>query len=619
MGGGPGSAAFGADTVAALLGGRYDSIELIEAAGPSLVYRARQISTGRDVAVKLMLDRRGRPGDRLPAEALALARLSWHSHVLSLLEAEMTTDGIPVVVTEFAPGGSLETLLSSGVVEVDQGIRLLAQVAEALVAAHRLGIIHCDLKPSNILLAADGTARLSDFGIARLLDVTAPTLDEIRGTLRYVAPEVLDGATPSYASDVYGLAQTAWSILEQGPGNRDRAEYLAAVASQMQREPLRFPTLRRSGGAELADLLEAAAALDPDERPSMTELAEGLAGFERTARSDERAVPVPIPTHRRRMAPGRIAALVVLGAVLFGLGAIIGSERTAGPPELVADRPTFCREWGTASRAQLRSIEALPDQVLQAPTAYDVVRLLTVTFPRTLARDFEPAIAAASRFGPTSEAAKSLTPRALEDVVLADGIYALARFEFLIGEELEVNRDEVPVAVRRPTLAWDQLARYASANCAQPELPTGYRSAVAVAIRQRLDEAGLREFFADDRSYALIEAQPMLLVLALAPGYLDEEVFPLSSDWFANLGERRPDLRRIVFAQHPEVVLKLAAQSESFEQRLVDQHPEWLGDLKRELSRLELPERRRITLLYNDLLRRLTITILSPSETEGTR
>lgn len=611
---GGGSTAFGADTVAAILGGRYDSIELIEAAGPSLVYRARQVATGRDVAVKLMLDRRGRPGERLPAEALALARLSWHSHVLSLLEADMTPDGIPVVVTEFAPGGSLDTLLSKGVVEVDQGIRLLAEVADALVAAHRLGIIHCDLKPSNILLAADGSARLSDFGIARLLDVTAPTLDEIRGTLRYVAPEVLDGATPSYAADVYGLAQTAWSILEQAPGH-ERSDYLAAVASQMQREPVRFTRLRQLGsrGADLAELLEQAAAPEPEDRPSMAEVAAGLAAF-RSPPPPAANPPTAPARGRRPVSMQRLAAGAVLVAALVGLGVFIGSERTQlTTAEPTADRPAFCRAWGTASRAQLRAIEALPNQVLQAPTTYDVVRLLTVTFPRSLARDFEPAIDVAARFGPTSQAARSLTPGALEDVVLADGIYALTRFEFLIGEQLEVNRDEVPVAVRRPTLAWDQLVRYASANCSFPALPPSYRPAAAVAIRQRLDEAGLREFFADERSYALIEAQPMLLVLELAPGYVDQ-LLVLASDWLATLGERRPDLRRIVFAQQPEIIVKMAAQSPSFEARMVRDHPEWLGDLQRQLSRLELPERRRIHVLYGDVLRRLGLSILSPAE-----
>ena len=211
--------AFGADSLLVLLGHRYDQLELIDGRSTSLVYKARQISTNRAVAIKLMLDRRSRPGAPLPIEAQALARLSWHSHVLSLIETDLTADGIPVLVTEFADGGSVETLAARGALSIDSALSILTQVASAMTAAHRLGIVHCDLKPANILVASDGTARLSDFGIARMLDVTAPTLDDIRGTLRYVAPEVLEGSPPTFAADVYGLAVTAWTMLEGTPAD----------------------------------------------------------------------------------------------------------------------------------------------------------------------------------------------------------------------------------------------------------------------------------------------------------------------------------------------------------------------------------------------------------------
>jgi hypothetical protein len=614
------TSAFGAGSLLALLGHRYDQLELIDGRSTSLVYRARQISTGRTVAIKLMLDRRSRPGADLPTESRALAKLSWHSHVLSLIETDVTADGIPVLVTEFADGGSVETLAGRGALTIDAALAILTQVASAMVAAHRLGIVHCDLKPANILLAADGTARLSDFGIARMLDVTAPTLDDIRGTLRYVAPEVLEGAPPTFAADVYGLAVTAWTMLEGEPADSPSGDLLSAVASQMQRGPLRFDRLRlrRPGSDRVAGVLERAAADDPSERPSMEELAEALAAV-RVGAPPPPSTPSTTGPHGRPPSWRRVAAVGALIALIGGLAFSLGTERGTAAEEPVRGSVTaFCRAWTTSSARQFQLIDGLADQIEAAPTAYDAARIAVVSAPRRFADVAAPAIDAARDLPTIRDAALQLSPDAIEDIVLADGIYALTRLRFLISPGTEVDRDQIPLAVRGPTLAWDSLLRFSSDRCGPP--PDGAtarlrsaKSAIGLALRHRLDKAGLAEFFADDRSYDLFDEQSMLMMLELAPGYVDQ-MFPEHSQWFATLGERRPNLRRIVFAQAPEMILLIASEAPSFEQTLVRVHPEWIADLQTQLGDLEVSERRRIAASYSELLDRLGLQLSTSPE-----
>jgi hypothetical protein len=205
--------------------------------------------------------------------------------------------------------------------------------------------------------------------------------------------------------------------------------------------------------------------------------------------------------------------------------------------------------------------------------------------------------------------------------VLADGIYALTRLRFLISPGSEIDRDAIPLAVRQPTLAWDSLTRGAGVHCGAP--PQGAvdqlrsaKAAVGVALRKRLDPSGLAQFFADDRSYGLFDQQSMLMMLELAPGYVDQ-MFPQHGDWFARLNERRPDLRRIVFAQAPQVILMIAQQAPSFEETLLTKHPEWLVDLQRQLNDLEPAERRRIASNYSTLLGQLGMQISQTTEGGG--
>ena len=262
---------------------------------------------------------------------------------------------------------------------------------------------------------------------------------------------------------------------------------------------------------------------------------------------------------------------------------------------------------------QFELIDGLAEKIEEAPTAYDAARVAVVTAPRQFADAASQAIAVGLDIPAIRDAALQLSPAALHDIVLADGIYALTRLRYIISPGTEVDRNEIPLAVRAPTLAWDALLQYASDTCGPP--PAGataeLRSAklrVGIELRGQLDADGLQQFFDDDRSYDLFDEQSMLMMLELAPGYVDQ-MFPKHSDWFAVLGERRPSLRNIVFAQAPETILRIAKEAPSFEETLVLQHSDWVADLETQLKELEPPERRRIAAEYSEVLQRLAVQI----------
>src|SRR5690606_23521971 len=153
--------------------GPYTLEEVIGRGGMGVVYRARQPSTSRDVAVKVIGAAYARQAAflrRFEQEAQAGARLQ-HPHILPVLDAGVA-GGQPYLVTAYLPGGTLAAQIAAhpGGLPLDEAVRLSAQLAAALDYAHAAGVIHCDVKPGNVLLDAQGNAYLADFGIARLVD-----------------------------------------------------------------------------------------------------------------------------------------------------------------------------------------------------------------------------------------------------------------------------------------------------------------------------------------------------------------------------------------------------------------------------------------------------------------
>nr|WP_329280268.1 protein kinase [Streptomyces sp. NBC_00691] len=189
--------------------------------GMGEVWQATDEVLGRDVAVKLMLAHGTDPSaaDRFRLEAQTAARLS-HPHVVGVFDFG-TWDGKLFLVMELVEGDSLAGSPSEPLVLSAERVAVVAAHAAAgLAAAHRQGVVHRDIKPGNLLVDADGTVKLADFGIARFVDdpsAALTTTGQIVGTGLYLAPERALGQPASSASDVYSLGCVLYQLLTGRP------------------------------------------------------------------------------------------------------------------------------------------------------------------------------------------------------------------------------------------------------------------------------------------------------------------------------------------------------------------------------------------------------------------
>ncbi len=204
-----------------VLFGRYRLLERAGSGGSAEVWRALDERSGDEVALKRLHpivfgSEGGRR--RLVREFRALRDLR-HPGIVRVRDLEMASDDAALIL-DFVPGQSLRERLDGGQpLRPDEAVRIASEVAAALTAAHRAGIVHRDVSPGNVLLGPGGAARLTDFGIAHASsDETAVTATgTLVGTLRYVAPEQLRGETATPASDVFGLAAVTYEMLAGRP------------------------------------------------------------------------------------------------------------------------------------------------------------------------------------------------------------------------------------------------------------------------------------------------------------------------------------------------------------------------------------------------------------------
>src|SRR6476469_1456932 len=201
--------------------GPYRLEELLGEGGMGQVWRASRADGlyQRRVALKLL-----RPGLtdqnlrlRFARERQILARLA-HPHIAGLLDAGVSSAGIPYLALEYVEGEPITQYWQRLDVPLDARLRMFRQVCAAVSHAHANLVVHCDLKPSNILVTKDGQVRLLDFGIAKLLDGGGPRIDHTRTgarafTLHYAAPEQIRGAPVTTMTDVYSLGVVLYELL----------------------------------------------------------------------------------------------------------------------------------------------------------------------------------------------------------------------------------------------------------------------------------------------------------------------------------------------------------------------------------------------------------------------
>ncbi|MGH8972005.1 MAG: serine/threonine-protein kinase, partial [Acidimicrobiia bacterium] len=342
-----------------LLAGRYEMAEVLGQGGMGEVRGARDVRLGRPVAIKTL--RAGLAGKpevrrRFEAEARAAARLS-HPHVVAVHDVG-EEDGVPFIVMERLPGSDLEREMAAGPLDPARVREVAAGILAALGAAHAAGVVHRDVKPGNVLLTADGTVKVADFGIAKALDhpdgggrtteIDLTGDGQLIGTVAYMAPERVEGTPASVQSDLYSVGVILYEALAGiRPFDGDTPMSLCWAVHQGDHEPL---ATRRPGlEPGLVAVVERAMARRPEDRfATAVEMAAALAGTgapaagksaptvsmgpeTRLLDQDPRPAPAAAPA-RRTSWP------VVIGAVAFCLLAAwlvtgLGGGDTAPPAQ----------------------------------------------------------------------------------------------------------------------------------------------------------------------------------------------------------------------------------------------------------------------------------------------
>ena len=275
--------------------GPYEVVSPLASGGMGGVFLASHVRTGERVALKVVDPRFADHAEvvsRLFGERAVSARAS-HPGLVEIRATGKSSDDLPYLVMEYLDGETLANACERGGLEVDTTIVLGAQLAAALAALHDAGVIHCDVKPENVLVLDDGGAprvKVIDFGVARFTDEPPPDEASIAGTPAYMAPEQWRGR-PVPASDVYALGCVLFELLTGDPPFDGSLPQLMAL--HLEQRPPRPSWLRAGVPAALERIVLRALTKDPALRPTMRELAAELA---------ELAVELPRPGDTLRMA-----------------------------------------------------------------------------------------------------------------------------------------------------------------------------------------------------------------------------------------------------------------------------------------------------------------------------
>jgi serine/threonine-protein kinase len=316
------------------LAGRYEIREPIGSGGMASVWLGEDSRLARPVAVKLLSE--GVADDpaflvRFRREARVAASLT-HPNLVGIYDFEADHDP-PFLVMELVPGPDLATRMTNG--ERVDVRRLAADLLSALDAIHRAGVIHRDVKPQNVLIAADGRAQLTDFGIARRAEATSITqTGQMPGTARYMAPELMHGEPASPASDLYSCGVVLRDCLAAQPAEGPVTSLAARLCNpDPARRPESASTALVELGARSPDAVAeptAATQVQVPERPAPTAPAPFPAAHEASQRAARR------PSSQALVAMGALVGLVALVAVLIassggdggsdGGGALLGRE-----------------------------------------------------------------------------------------------------------------------------------------------------------------------------------------------------------------------------------------------------------------------------------------------------
>lgn len=338
------------------LSGRYRLDAQIGVGGMSMVYRAFDTVLERQVAIKLMHSSLSTDADQLERfrrEARAVAQLN-HPHIVGVIDAGEDV-ATPYIVFEYVEGETLKDRIRRlGRLPVSEAVAYAIEIARALGAAHAVGIVHRDVKPQNVLIDEEGSAKVTDFGIARNLEQEGLTADgRVLGTTDYVSPEQALGHPVTGQSDLYSLGIVLFEMLTGDVPFKGEGQ--VAVAMKHVREELPDLQQRRpEASSALAAVVDRATAKDlavryADDDAFVADLEDVLAiEISRSGQATGQATAVlrTLPSGTRRRVPGRVlhparafALLLLLGAAAAAVVLALSGRTERGTGSTPRARP----------------------------------------------------------------------------------------------------------------------------------------------------------------------------------------------------------------------------------------------------------------------------------------
>lgn len=257
-----------------ILARRYELQELIGGGGMADVYKAQDKLLDRAVAVKILHQQYANDAEfveKFRREATAAAKLA-HPNIVNIYDVG-EDGGSQYIVMEYVSGPTLkEVIQQKGCLEPIEAVRIAKEIASALESAHRNNLVHCDIKPHNILVMPDGHIKVTDFGIARAVSASTMTYSgSVMGSVHYFSPEQAKGTVITTKSDVYSLGVVLYEMLTgQLPFNGETSVSIAL--KHLQEEPVPIRQLNPSIPPVLDAIVQKAMSKDPADRPSSTEL-----------------------------------------------------------------------------------------------------------------------------------------------------------------------------------------------------------------------------------------------------------------------------------------------------------------------------------------------------------
>lgn len=280
-----------------ILDQRYELEELIGGGGMADVYKARDCLLNRPVAVKILHEEFKQDKefvDKFQREAQAAARLS-HPNIVNIYDVGVA-DGDHYIVMEYVPGRTLkDRIRQEGHLSVSESLRVAREIAEALAHAHANNLVHCDIKPHNILMMADGHAKVADFGIARAVTESTMTYSgNVIGSVHYFSPEQAKGTMITPKSDVYSLGVVLYEMLTgKLPFTGDNPVSIAV--KHLQEEPVPVRQIDPVIPPVVEAIVSKAMSKDPAMRPTSAELVQDISQAERMLMAGSQPMPQMAP------------------------------------------------------------------------------------------------------------------------------------------------------------------------------------------------------------------------------------------------------------------------------------------------------------------------------------